>query len=525
MDISSLEQQRLALQARIDATKTRLERNKLGQFATPPGLAIQLLSHVQSQPGSNAPIRFLDPAFGTGAFFSALLAMFPLKQIDTAIGYEIDPAYGLGASQLWKQTPLKLSIADFTRLAWPTQDSDKANLLLCNPPYVRHHHLSSDEKARLQQEAEKAIGVRLNGLAGLYCYFILIAHRWLSENGLAGWVIPREFMDTNYGKALKAYLLKQVTLLRVHCFEPSEIQFEEALVSSSIVWFRKSPPASNHMVELTSGGSLIVPKTTHYVRLAQLDEHSKWGKFFIPSTAASNPSPSKFSDLFTIKRGIATGANHFFILTPDQISSYNIPRQFLKPILPNPRFIKSNEVEADEDKNPALDRQTFLLDCHLPEYEVKRSYPSLWAYLEKGIAQGINTRYLCMHRNPWYAQENRPTSALLCTYMGRSKGNSSPFRFILNHSQATAPNVYMMFYAKAHLAAALENHPELLRIIWQKLNALPAEFLTTEGRVYGGGLHKLEPREFGNIPAESILAVLPKSILHQQMSLFDRTPF
>ncbi len=31
-----------------------------------------------------------------------------------------------------------------------------------------------------------------------------------------------------------------------------------------------------------------------------------------------------------------------------------------------------------------------------------------------------------------------------------------------------------------------------------------------EGRVSGGGLHKLEPRELGNALAERILEVLPK---------------
>jgi hypothetical protein len=33
--------------------------------------------------------------------------------------------------------------------------------------------------------------------------------------------------------------------------------------------------------------------------------------------------------------------------------------------------------------------------------------------------------------------------------MGRqAQGNRSPFRFILNHSKATAPNVYLMLYPK-----------------------------------------------------------------------------
>lgn len=62
----------------------------------------------------------------------------------------------------------------------------------------------------------------------------------MSEDGIAGWLIPSEFMDVNYGKALKAYLLREVTLLHIHRFEPNNVQFDDALVSSAVVWFKNA---------------------------------------------------------------------------------------------------------------------------------------------------------------------------------------------------------------------------------------------------------------------------------------------
>ena len=77
-------------------------------------------------------------------------------------------------------------------------------------------------------------------------------------------------------------------------------------------------------------------------------------------------------------------------------------------------------------------------------------------------------------------------------------------RFIVNHSSATATNVYLMLYPKPDLAKVLLEKPELLKKVWQALDRISDEVLMGEGRVYGGRLHKLEPRELDNILAEII---------------------
>jgi hypothetical protein len=381
----------------------------------------------------------------------------------------------------------------------------------------------------LQLVAKKITGLKLNGLAGLYCYFLLISHDWLADGSLAGWLIPSEFMDVNYGQQVKQYLLRQVTLLRIHRFNPDDVQFGDALVSSAVVWFRKEKPPANHKVEFSYGGTLAQPDAFGSIPVKRLQQVPKWtglpaGLDDISSNLGTvdNQLKLRLSDLFNIRRGLVTGANKFFILTSQQILHYKLPLEFLIPILPSPRYVQENEIEADTAGNPCLDRQLFLLACNLPENEVKTRYPSLWEYLQIGVRQGIHERYLCRHRSPWYTQENRPASPLLCTYMGR-KSSGSPFRFILNHSKATAPNVYLMLYPKPVLTRATENEPNLLKAVWQGLNEISAELLIGEGRVYGGGLHKIEPNELANAPADTILAILPElsGQMVTQLSLFD----
>ncbi|WP_316179819.1 class I SAM-dependent methyltransferase [Bradyrhizobium sp. SZCCHNRI1009] len=503
--MNKLEQKRLELQAQLDSAKNARERNKLGQFATPTALADDVLQYARSLLPTETPIRFLDPAVGTGSFYSALTRAIPAERIARATGIEIDPHYALPSRKLWADSPLEIRIEDFTQIeADPTY-----NLLICNPPYVRHHHMQADYKARLQLRTELASGSKIGGLAGLYCYFMGLSQAWLAPDAISGWLIPSEFMDVNYGRALKRYLLERVTLLHIHRFDPNEAQFDDALVSSAVVWFRNALPSSDHSVRFTFGGTLSNPAIERDVSTKALTQEAKWTRFPVATTRAKSNVPT-ISDFFKIKRGLATGDNGYFILNRETVESRNLPRQFLRPILPSPRYIVDDIISADDDGLPLIERQLFLLDPRLPEDEIKENYSSLWTYLQEGRERGLNERYLCSHRKLWYSQEDRPPPPIVCTYMGRGDAkNGRPFRFILNESQATIANVYLAMYPTPVLEASIRRDPTLLRQVWEALNRITPEQLLGEGRVYGGGLNKLEPKELANVPAGEIAALLP----------------
>ncbi|MBX7233394.1 MAG: Eco57I restriction-modification methylase domain-containing protein [Caldilineales bacterium] len=521
-ELHQLEQERQTVQAALDSQKTQAERNRLGQFATPFELACHITEYAITLLPQSAPLRFLDPAVGAGAFFSALRHSASPDRIEAAEGYELDPHYGIPAQGLWSAAGLRVHLADFTRTAAPETDAGRFNLIICNPPYVRHHHLAADEKARLHHLAAQRAGLSLSGLSGLYCYFLALAHGWMRSDGIAAWLIPSEFMGVNYGKAIQHHLLDRVTLLRIHRFDPAEVQFEDALVSSAVLWLRNTAPPPEHQVEFTFGGSVAAPRIARKIPTSLLSQEPKWTRFPLAEGRKANKGVT-LGDLFTIRRGIATGGNQFFILSKDRIASLGLPMECFRPILPGPRFLAADEVITDHDGNPAIERSLFLLDCRLPEDEIQTRYPSLWRYLQSGKPD-VAGRYLCRHRTPWYAQEDRPPTPFVCTYIGRGDArNGRPFRFILNHSQATAANVYLLLYPKAALAQALARDASLSRKLWQALNQIGAHELLAEGRVYGGGLHKLEPSELAQAPADRILAVLPSQPEPpvQQLSLFE----
>jgi adenine-specific DNA-methyltransferase len=518
------EKERLRLQSSLDEKKTQADRNRLGQFATPTTLAQDVLKIAVAHLGKEGPIRFLDPAVGTGSFFSALLNTVSTGRIDTATGFELDPHYGHPSALLWRGTQLNLALQDFTKTTPPGRETDLYNLVICNPPYVRHHHLGHEEKIRLQNTTKVVCGFRISGLAGLYCYFLGLSHGWMQQGAIAGWLVPSEFMDVNYGEALKRYLLNKVTLIRIHRFAPEDVQFHDALVSSAVVWFRNNPSSEDHAVELSLGGSLTAPAISRKVSVSVLRNESKWTRFPVLEERTYR-ALYPLSDFFTIKRGIATGNNKFFILTPDQIQERCLPWEVFRPILPSPRYIPVDEIESNHRGIPILDRLLFLLDCRLPETLLKTKYPKLWTYLEEGKEETTN-RYLCRSRKRWYFQEERQPAPILCTYLGRSDTkNRRPFRFLLNHSQATAANVYLLLYPKPVLENAVRCNRISLRQVWCALNDLSPASLLGEGRVYGGGLHKLEPNELANVDASSVASLIPgvqQLLVPEQLSIFQR---
>ncbi len=472
--------------------------NHIHLYLTPPELARDIARFaVANIEPKEAPINFGDPAVGTGVFYSALLQAVPRERIASAIGIDISAEQVAAAEWRWGNKGLKVVKADYLHM----EHMSARDLILANPPYLRHRDIPPKYKKIFRERASVVLKKNISARSGLYVYFLVLSHAWMKNEAVAAWLIPTEFMTTDYGAALRHYLTHNVQLIRIHLFSANDIQFENARVSSAVVVFRKRQSQDMKSVELSEGGTLFDPLILHKVTTHDLREKKRWA---IPMRAQSpiKTAGPRIDELFNIRRGLATGANAFFIIERKLAASKGLPPEALRPILPKSRGLRSDIIETEADGYPSQFPQYCLLDCGIDEKEISIRFPQLMDYL-RSAGSKVRDRTLVKRRQPWYKQEHRPPAPFLCTYMGRMRDNCTSIRFIWNKSQAVATNSYIMLYPNEELLTILKRKPDNSAKLFALLKAT-AKGISQSGRVYGGGLHKIEPGELKEIRLPSV---------------------
>lgn len=460
-------------------------------------------------------IHFGDPAIGTGALFIATKRLSDLVNLTqnkhytfaSAIGVDIDRDRAQEAYLRCSTRNLRIILDD--ALSPETDLGPKRNMMLVNPSYTRSTHIPEKYKSYAKQWAKDITGIDISDKAGLYVYYLLIMHKWLEEDGVAVWLIPTAFLHTKYAMAVREYLTEKVQLLRLHVYNEKAVQFENTNIATTVVAFRNCLPNAQTAVKVTWGDSMEQPLITSELLLGDFqDGICNWRSLVYDTLLRRDQkdmSEVKFSDLFDVKRGLATGANSFFVIKREEAEKYGIPPMALKPILPKARYLYSLIVQDRGDGYPDVEPQLALIDCSLDEDTIKTGYPAFYRYLQRakekdGSGKAIVDRTLVKSRSPWYKQELRDPPLFLLTYMGRDKAGLPPLYFVLNLSKAVALNTYILLYPKPWLAPLLEDNQTLCEELLKSLNHTAESIIAHRTRGYSGGLQKMEPNELKNVP-------------------------
>ena len=492
-------------------------------YVTPPEYARDMAQCALDAFGDDSrKIFFGDSAVGTGALFIAIKRLVDTVNNEERKNYSFASAIGIDIDErMAKEAFLRCSKRDLVVIYGdaisPSIDlSEKRNMMLVNPPYNRHEEIPEEYRVKAKELAEAQTGIQIAANAGLYVYHLLIMDKWLDDNGVAVWLLPSIFLQSIYGKAIRQYLTNNVQLIRLHIYDEEKLQFDNTMISTTIVVFRKTSPVESQNIVVTYGGSISEPEFSKTFDLEYLSKNINSWRGVINSKESESQSPldMSFSSLFDIKRGLATGANSFFVLEREKAKEYGIPDIALKPILPKARNLKSLIIGAKDNGYPDVEPQMVLIDCDLDEGIIKSKYPTFYDYLQKAKqknedGKSIIDRNLIKSRSPWYKQELRKPPLFLLTYMGRNKKGLPPLYFLLNQSDAVALNTYLLLYPKPWLMDVLKGNESLCRKLLSALNDSAEKIIAQQTRIYSGGLQKIEPNELKNLP----ISMLPNEIV------------
>ena len=93
------------------------------------------------------------------------------------------------------------------------------------------------------------------------------------------------------------------------------------------------------------------PESEALVPLDALRRSRKWTHFPARTTLRTRTS-RPLAIFLSSSAGLATGSNGFFILSDEEIKDWHIPRRFLKPILPGPRYLTTDIIDATARRSP-----------------------------------------------------------------------------------------------------------------------------------------------------------------------------
>ncbi len=383
----------------------RNETKNGGIYYTPPELAKLVADLVVHDPNS----KILDPCFGHGALlFSAYQRLLALDSSDPRkqlFGCDIlrppDNVMNLLVPILDKENLIE---DDFFNLNISNFDS-KFDVIIMNPPFVRHHLISDAEKEQLNKKIIDTIN--LPKTSDLWAYFIVRSLNYLKPKGSLAAILPWSFLYADYAKVIRKHLIDtfgniKTTLIGERFFDNTQERiavllaekYGEPVSDIKTAYSYKIPvnPINWVPIKLSS-----VKNTTDF-KFAAVNEY----EYLEELQKRIDFKP--LGDLADIKIGTVTGANKFFILDDKDISDLGIPEGWAKPIIAKAEDLtKYSRIFRKDAKHMLL---TIPENGVLPD--------ALRAYIAEGENIGLQNGYHNKNRLVWYSlKPKNPPDAFL----------------------------------------------------------------------------------------------------------------
>lgn len=458
-----------------------LERRSLGAYYTSRDVADVLCSWAIR----SGRERILEPSFGGCEFITSarnrlasLGAKGPLSQV---YGADIDAnAFAALSDRHPDAVAGNFRLGDFLGMTVHDLVKDRVDVVIGNPPYVRHHAISEDVFTRASRLRDAKIA-HLPMQANLWAFFVIHASSFLKPDGRMALVLPSNYLYASYAEAIRIYIRQHFA--SVVEIEVSQHLFEhEGAAEKSVLVFcdqwNPDGTTSGRAERARVEGIAEVSSILNDINVRKTAPAS----FELLSAV---PGTTTLGDICDVKIGTVLGDARFFVFDISRANAHRISMTKLRLVATKASIAQGLRLTFDDLANAFREgKKVAVLDTTRGEDESVRAYLSLMP------EEKIRANATFKKRATWHQPfgDNDPTDALFT-------GMSHLFpRLTLNPDNVPCTNALYSLRFKNELGEA--ERLQLPLSIVSSFGQLSAEI---EGRPYASGLLKHEPSDVRRI--------------------------
>lgn len=478
---------------------TPTERKNRGAFFTPPEMAEYLADWaIVSRDDS-----VLEPACGEAEFliasFKRLIKLGASAQNanELIVGCELhadsaDAALARCSSYSFKP---HIEVGDFFK----QRPSKTYNVIIGNPPYVRFQVLDANQKDSFKEVSNRT-GYAISALASAWAPFVMHSATFLSEGGRLAFVLPAELLTVNYAASIRAFLLAEFADITIVTFDKKvfpEVQEEVVLLLAS-GYHSGSAEFIKWRVASDLGGLGESIDRDYYPNA----KGARWTPGLVPPAVGEmfenldRMGFCRLGDWGKLALGSVTGNNKYFTLSSDDVKLIGLREDEVLPISPSgSRHLRKLALTCEDyDNLVSQGKKAYLF------YPSVNPSDAACRYLNFGLEKEVDQGYKCRNRKPWWKVPLTEVPDAFITYM-----NDFAPSICINEARVHCLN-------SVHGLTFANEHQELGRSLFALacVNSVTLLSSELEGRAYGGGMLKVEPREAANlqVPSPELLSSL-----------------
>lgn len=470
----------------MKASGTKRER---GAYFTPAWVARSLAAwSIRS-----AHDIVIDPAAGRGDLLLAAAERLktlgsPLKGNLFGVELHKQTAHALRARLNGCATSRALLQGDFFSL---TAVLPKCDVVLANPPFVRHQDVPATGAARMRAALDGRAHI-VGGRASAWAYFLVHAPLLLKSDGRMAFVLPSDVLTSDYARPIIDHLATRFTTIKlVYCdgavFQDlnqrvvlclAEGYEETRREQRDVQWARLDVPihlATHRRLRLGRIASRPFSESATLLRLLSPRDASE-----LEQTLRGSPGIKALGDLARIGIGYVTGGNQFFHFSEAQRKASKIRPWHFTRVMPRSRAVRGLEYTAEDwTELKAGDSACWLLT---PKKGKDRNVRRL---LDRGRKAKVHKGYKCAGRKPWWVVPAVDPPAAFMSYMGAGP------RIFTNSAGVCVPNSLFEIRDLQGVTARDLSIASMTSVFQLSANL--------NARLLGGGLRKLEPSDAARI--------------------------